>query len=269
MSDDTHDKHDKHDKHKRDELDDELEHDEHNDGDDDYGEVEAPGWDAIDHWVGSHFRSEHGDQVPHQFTSHTAYDVDSASPLPAITVWGTTSPPGWLYVTYGLSELFDKSSPDQTMSGFGFELSLRIPKPPGQNGGSKPPVWPLRLLQSLGRHVLSTRTGFDSGHALDLGASLVPGGSDGPEDSVLTGLICVPDPLLGKIETVHGSLLFLRLFGVSAEELAILSELELGSLVACIAELSPLGVTDARRGSFTDDPERGKILARYRLGIEL
>jgi len=252
MSDD--DKHDKADG---------PEHDEH-------GEVDAPGWDAIDRWVGGHFSGELGGaQVPHQFTSHTAYEIDSASPLPAITVWSTKAPPGWLYVTYGLSELFDKTTPDPNISGFGFELSLRIPKPPGQNGGSKPPLWPLRLLQSLGRHVLSTRGGFDSGHALDLGASLVPGGSDGPEDSALTGMICLPDPLLGKIDTVHGSLLFLRLFGVTAEELAILSELELGSLVACVAELSPQAITDAGRGSFTDDPERGKILNRYRLGIEL
>lgn len=264
MSDDKHDKHDEHDEHEG------------------YGEVEGPGWDAIDRWVGSHFRAElradraelgtgglGGAQIPHQFTSHTAYELDSPSPLPAITVWSTKAPQGWLYVTYGLSELFDKSSPDMSMSGFGFELSLRIPKPPGQNGGSKPPLWPLRLLQSLGRHVLSTRTGFDSGHALDLGASMVPAGSDGPEGSVLTGMICLPDPLLGKIDTVNGSLLFLRLFGVTADELAILGELELGDLVACVAELSPMAITDAERGSFTDDPERGKILTRYRLGIEL
>ncbi len=240
---------------------------------DDDDPVEAPGWDAIDRWVGGHFSAvgpgETGPQIPHQFTSQTAYDLDSPSPLPAITVWQTKAPAGWLYVTYGLSELFDKSSADPSLSGFGFELSLRIPMPPGKNGGSKPPLWPLRLLQSLGRHVLTTGTGFDSGHALELGAALVPPHSDGPDDCVLTGLVCVPDPLLGKIDTVHGSLLFLRLFGVTPEEMAILSELELGNLVACIAELSPMAVTDPRRASFTEDPERGKVLTRYKLGIEL
>ncbi|HLT37828.1 MAG TPA: suppressor of fused domain protein, partial [Enhygromyxa sp.] len=127
--------------------------------------IEAPGWDAIDRWVGTHF----GAQVPHQFTSQSAYDLDSPSPLPAITVWQTKAPEGWLYVSYGLSELFDKSSDDPSLSGFGFELTLRVPMAPGQNGGSKPPLWPLRLLQGLGRHVLTTRTGFDSGHSLDLG----------------------------------------------------------------------------------------------------
>jgi hypothetical protein len=245
------------------------------DENEDSEELHAPGWDAIDTWVGRHF----GGQTPHQFTSLTPYELDSPSPLPAVTVWSTRAPAGWLYVTYGLSELFEKSSEDPRISGFGFELSLRIPASAGDDephDGSdgkleeaKPPAWPLRLLQSLGHHVLSTRSGFDSGHAIELGASLVQPGSDGPQDCALTGLICVPDPLLGKIETVNGSLLFLRLFGVTAEELAILGELELGELVACIAELSPLAITDPTRGSFTDDPERSKVLKRYRLKIGL
>ncbi|MFO7563409.1 MAG: suppressor of fused domain protein [Enhygromyxa sp.] len=227
--------------------------------------IEAPGWDAIDRWVGAHF----GAQVPHQFTSQTAFELDSPSPLPAITVWSTKAPEGWLYVTYGLSELFDKSSEDPSLSGFGFELTFRIPRPPGQNGDSKPPLWPLRLLQGLGRHVLTTRAGFDSGHTLDLGAPIVPPNSDGPEHCELSGMVCLPDPLLGKIETVHGSLLFLRLFGITPDELTILSELSLGSLVACIAELSPMAVTDPTRASFSEDPERSKVLTRYKLGIEL
>lgn len=237
--------------------------------DEQHESIEAPGWDAIDRWVGSHFAGPGGLQVPHQFTSQTAYELDSPSPLPAITVWSTKAPEGWIYVSYGLSELFDKSSEDPNLSGFGFELTLRIPMAPGHNGDSQPPLWPLRLLQSLGRHVLSSGDGFDSGHSLDLGAPIVPPNSDGPQNCGLTGLICLPDPLLGKIETVNGSLLFLRLFGVTPAELAILSELELGSLVACIAELSPMAVTDPARGSFTDDPERGKVLTRYKLGIEL
>jgi hypothetical protein len=235
------------------------------DDDNDEEQIEAPGWDAIDRWVGAHFSA----QVPHQYTSQTAYEIDSPSPLPAITVWRTKAPEGWLYVTYGLSELFDKSSDDPSLSGFGFELTLRTPLPPGQNGDSTPPIWPLRLLQGIGRHVLANRAGFDSGHVLELGASIVAPNTDGPSDAVLTGLICLPDPLLGKIETVNGSLLFLRLFGVTADELLILNDLELGSLVACIAELSPMAITDPERRSFTEDPERGKVLTRYKLGIEL
>jgi hypothetical protein len=170
-----------------------------------------------------------------------------------------------MYVSYGLSELFEKTSEDAAVSGFGFELSLRIPA----SGEQTPPTWPLRLLQALGHHALEQGGGFDSGHVLNLGAPLVPDDSDGPRDCALTGLICLPDPLLGKINTVHGSLLFLRLFGVTPDELESLGELELGHLVACIAELSPLAITDPTRRSFADDPELGKVVKRYRLGIGL
>lgn len=228
-------------------------------------DFDAPGWDAIDRWVGSNFRGH----TPHQFTSQTPYDLDSPSPLAAITVWPTRSPPGWIYVTYGLSELFEKSSPDPAISGFGFELTFRIPAEPGFDPEAAPPVWPLRLLQSLGHHLLSTGGNLDSGHCFGLGAPLVQPGSDGPSECILDGLVCIPDPILGKIDGPNGSLLFLRLFGVTSAELDALAEVELGSLVACIAELESAAVTDASRASFTDDPELGKIIRRYRLGIEL
>jgi hypothetical protein len=245
-------------------TDDEHDHD-HESHDHDHP-IDAPGWDVIDRWVGSHFVG----QVPHQFSSQTAYELDSPNPLPAITVWQTKAPKGWLYVTYGLSELFDKTSGDPSMSGFGFELSLRIPGLPGEApADAQPPVWPLRMLQSIGSHILNTGEGFDSGHAIDLGGSLVPPDSDGPADSKLTGLLCLPDPVLGKIDTIHGSLLFMRLFGVTEDELAIMVKLDLGSLVACVAELSPMAVTDPQRGSFADDPQRSKVLTRYKLGIKL
>jgi hypothetical protein len=239
------------------------------DDSDDDAKIPAPGWDAIDRWVGAHF----GGQVPHQFTSRTAYDLETPNPLPAVTVWATSAPAGWLYVTYGLSELFDKSSNDPNVSGFGFELSLRIPPVPDADAHThadpRPPAWPLRLLQTIGRHVLSTGGGFDSGHAIDLGASPIPPDSDGPQDCALRGLICLPDQLLGKLNTVHGSLLFLRLFGVTQDELKILDGLELGDLVACVAELSPMAVTDPARASFAEDAERSKVLRRYAVGIKL
>lgn len=224
--------------------------------------IPAPGWDAIDRWVSGKFPG----QTPHQFTSKTAYELDSASPLPAITVWRTASPSGWIYVTYGLSELFDKTSNDPDVSGFGFELTFRLPAKPDEDA---PPTWPLRLLQSLGHHVLSTGKGFDSGHAMNLGGSIVPPRSDGPDECVLGGLICVPDPSLGKVTTVHGTLLFLRLFGVAVDELAVLGELELGSLVACLAELEPQAITDPSRASFMDDPQKGRVMRRYKVGIAL
>lgn len=228
----------------------------------DHDEVEAPGWDAIDRWVGGKLPST---SAPHQFTSRTPYELDKPSPLPAITVWPTREPPGWLYVTYGLSELFEKSSNDPHVSGFGFELTLRIPR----GDEDTPPRWPLRLLHALGHHVLTHGKGFDSGHTMNLGGPIVPPGADGPRECALVGFACVPDPLLGKIETVNGSLLFLRLFGLAADELDVLTQLELAPLVGCVGELDGHVVTDVGRGSWVEDAQKGKILRRYKLGISL
>ena len=47
-----------------------------------------------------------------------------------------------------------------------------------------------------------------------MGLRVVPG-----TPTRLTGVVCVPDPSLGKIETPNGSLLFLQLYGLTSEEL--------------------------------------------------
>jgi len=36
-----------------------------------------------------------------------------------------------------------------------------------------------------------------------------------------------------------------------------------------VAELEPLAITDPSRGSFMDDPQKSRILRRYRVGIAL
>lgn len=224
--------------------------------------ADAPGWEAIDRWVGRHFPAD----TPHQFTSRHPYELDKSSPLPAVTAFETRSPKGWLYVSYGLSELFDKSSDDADVSGFGYELTMRVP---AVEGADAPPTWPLRLFQALGHHALANGGGFDSGHVLELGAPIVAPGSDGPDDCRLTALVCLPDPALGKIPTPNGSLLFLRLFAVTPEEREAMDGLELGELIGCLAELEGLAITDPERGSYLDDPEKAKVLRRYKLGISL
>src|SRR5690606_29734363 len=50
--------------------------------------VEAPGWAAIDAAAARMYPG----QVPHQFTSQTAYDLESRHPLPAIGVYEALAP---------------------------------------------------------------------------------------------------------------------------------------------------------------------------------
>ena len=214
--------------------------------------IAAPGWASIDKAC----TIVHGPALPHQFTSSTAYELESANPLPAICVWEAMGQQ-WHYVTYGLSELFEKTSPRPDISGFGFELTFRLARAEGE---TKPPGWPLRLLQGIGHYVMSGHGELDTGHIVDLGEPLLTG-------SDLQGVVCVPDPQLGKVDTVHGSVLFLLLVGVCSDEIAAMDGWDLGRKVGLVSELAASGITEPHRGSWRADPRRATTFRRYELKI--
>jgi hypothetical protein len=224
---------------------------------DDYP-IAAPGWASLDQACAI----VHPDALPHQFTSATPYDLDSRNPLPAVCVWETRDGQ-WHYVTYGLSELFEKSSPQPDISGFGFELGLRLRREPGAD---RPPVWPLALLQGIGHYVMSGHGELDSGHIVALDSPIT--GASGVA-TALEGVVCVPDPQVGKIDTVHGSVLFLLLVGLAADELAAMNDWDLARKVGLVNELAPDGVTDVGRRSWRTDPRRSATFRRYELKVLL
>jgi hypothetical protein len=218
-------------------------------------EISAPGWQAIDAALGRVYPG----QLPHQFTSATPYELDTPSPLPAVSVWEAASPCSWHYVGYGLSELFEKDSGLPDVSGFGIELTFRLPRIPGDQ---RPPALGVRLIQALGHHCLEQRAGLDSGHCIDLGGPLDPDHPAGP-----SALICVPDPMLRTIHTPHGRVLFLQLVGLFADELSLFRTLDLPAKVSALADLDPAGTTDPARACWFDDVEQVKVLRRAKLGV--
>lgn len=220
-------------------------------------DLEAPGWAALD----AALQRLYPTQVPHQYTSQTAYEPGSASPLPAISVWEGSRPAHWHFVTYGLSELFEKTSPDPDVSGFGFELTLRVPRSEGE---ATPPAWALRTLQALGGYVLRTGRSFDTGHRADLGGPIAQG-----LPTALTCMACVPDAMLGKIAGPFGSVLFLQVVGLTADEMAAMQRLDYEGVVNLVRELDFHGLTDPGRASWFTDPNKAPVLRRYQLGIRL
>lgn len=216
--------------------------------------IEAPGWAAIDRAS----LAIHPGQVPHQFTSERAYDLEGTAPLPAISVWEGESPAHWHYVGYGLSELFEKTSPTRDVSGLGYELCMRIPR----GDEEQPPAWPLRLVQGVAHYAMSGHREIETGDVMDLGSSIV-----GDSTSQLQGIICVPDPQLGKVATPHGSLLFLLLVGLTGGELELVQRLDPQRRVGLVNEAAPGGITEPTRVSWAEDPKKAPILRRYTLGV--
>jgi hypothetical protein len=219
--------------------------------------IAAPGWKAIDDACSI----VHPAALPHQFTSDTAYDLASRNPLPAVCVWETISGQ-WHYVTYGLSELFEKSSPHADVSGFGFELGLRLQR---DDAEARPPTWPLVLLQGLGHYVMSGHGELDTGHVVDLGGPIAAR----EHPTLLEGVVCVPDPELGKVDTPFGSVLFLLLVGLARDELEVMHGWDLARKVGLVTELVPDGHTDLGRPSWRTDPRRQATFRRYELRILL
>lgn len=225
--------------------------------------VQAPGWAAIDRALGMLYPG----QVPHQFTSERAYDLEGQAPLPAVAVYEAPGPAHWHFVSYGLTELFEKSSPDPEHSGFGFELTLRLPR---REGEDTPPAWAVRLMQALGHYVLSGHAGLDTGHVIDLGGPLAPSqAGEGGEHKAcaLEGVVLVPDPRLGPIGTPFGRVLFLQLFGLARDELEPMVGWDLQRKVGLVMEYDPLAITDPARGSMREDRRKAALYRRYELGV--
>lgn len=222
--------------------------------------IDAPGWQAIDRAC----LTVHPDATPHQFTSQRAYDLEGDAPLPAITVWEGRGPSHWHYVSYGLTELFEKNSPNPKLSGFGYELTFRLPRGDAE---TEPPTWPLRLLQGLAHYVMNGHADLDTGHVIDLGGP-IDGGS-GPEPTALEGLVCVPDPGMPELTTPFGSVLFLALVGLTRDEFEPMQDWDMPRKVGLVREALPSAVNDLHRRSWKADPRKSTIYRRYELKVLL
>lgn len=226
-------------------------------------ELEAPGWQALD----IRFSSIYPDTTPHQFTSPSPYDLESAYPLPAITVWEAPAsgsrPAFWHYLSYGLSELFEKTTDDAEHSGLGFELTFALPRSPDEE---RPPNWGLSLMQGLAAPLLKGELQVDTGSLIALGRPITGANAQGDTPS---GCILVPDPVGGILPGPFGRVLFLRLLGLCQDELELCRDLELAPKIDLMAELSPHAITDPNRRSWAQDEQKAKVLRRYQLGIRL
>lgn len=189
---------------------------------------EAPGWEAIEAAVARVVPA----QQPLHWGTNTLPDQDGIYGLSAYHV-----DRHWLFVTFGLTELFSKESDEPLISGWGFELTMRVPATQAQ-----PPAWPVRLLEQLGRYIFSAGRAFDHGHRMDPGGPIT-----GAQDTRLTALAFANDPQLAAIDTPHGAMRFLTVIGITADELARMKETSTAHVLAELAAGSPLLITDPHR----------------------
>ncbi|GAA3930435.1 hypothetical protein GCM10023085_09760 [Actinomadura viridis] len=217
---------------------------------------ESPGWQAIDDALAPIY----GGTEPHHWGTVVRWWMGGDDPLDGISAYPRTDPvPHWHYVSYGMSELYEKGEDsDPEESGWGFEFTFRLVRDPAEE---TPPVWAVSLLQNLGRYVFTTGNWFDAGHHMDVNGPIAAD----REDSAIRAIVFTEDPELGTISTPHGRLRFLQVVGLAREEYEAARQWDALSLLKVLEPRTPLHVTDIDRGSLLADPE---LAAAVQAGVE-
>jgi hypothetical protein len=198
---------------------------------------EAPGWDAID----AALRPLYGDQEPR----HVGYVPPAAFSTNLQGCSAYQADDHWHYVSYGLSQLYHPGPQDDPdVSGWGFELTLRVP----HGADDQAPGWPFTMLNELAKHVNGNHVLLEPGDRIDLRAPVTgyPHTPDGPPTG-LTVFALTVDPQLGTVHTPNGRLTFLQAVGVTpAEKDRMLAETT-AAVLDELARTSALLITDPGR----------------------
>jgi suppressor of fused len=209
----------------------------------------APGWDSIDEKLAELYPGVE----PFHYGTIVKWAMGGPDPLDGVSIFRNPGPPDhWHYVSYGLTELYEKESETKEFSGYGFEFTFRLAVEPGED--EQPPTWPIALMQNLARYVFQTGNVFDYGHRIPLG---------GPIDkanTLLCGAMFVVDRQLGIAESKNGNYSFLQVIGTTADELDAAEAWNTKKFIDLLSKDNELLVTKIHRKSVLDNPEIAKLV---------
>ena len=202
---------------------------------------EQPGWDAID----AALSQLYPDQGPRHFAADLPRRLGGAD-VDGISVY--ERPDHWHYVTYGLTELYEKESDDPDYSGWGFELTFRL-----RREQAEPPAWPLEVLRYLSSYVFDTGSLFAAGHRINLHRPV-------SADATITAAAFVDDPELPERATPHGLVGFLQIVGLTNDEYVACGRWSGEQVLDLMRQDNPLLITETHRPSILDDPARAAAI---------
>ncbi|XP_018578579.1 suppressor of fused homolog isoform X1 [Anoplophora glabripennis] len=200
-------------------------------------------------------RKVYPDQAnPLQVTALLKYWLGGPDPLDYISMYANPGvpheniPPHWHYISFGLSDLHgdgrvhDISGPE-SVSGFGFELTFRLRREAEETA---PPTWPATLMQSLAKYV------FQSGNTLCSGDHVSWHCALDNSESRIQHMLMTNDVQLKTTHTPFGTVDFVQIVGICAEELKAAQQWNGAGILDMIKHISSAGgpwhITDMRRG---------------------
>ncbi len=204
----------------------------------------APGWNAIGRALSAIY-----DQGPSkEFKPQVPYAQGGVDPLDAVLAfYSSTTEPHWHYITFGFSDLYEKESEVDDLSGYGFELSFRLT---ASHGNGVPPEWPVALLNQLARAVYESGSTIHDKQHYVLARPIDMGGG-----ARLNAVLIVKDNELPVLDTANGRVEFLQVVGLHVDESDALKCWKVDRLIDVFrAKESKNLVTNPRRQSLLEDP---------------
>jgi hypothetical protein len=200
------------------------------------------GWESIE----AKLARVYPDIKPLRYGTRIKWGSGGSDPLDQVSIFLNPGPPEhWHYVSYGLTELDKKETEFPQLSGYGIELTFRLPRQPEEQA----PTWPIAFMQNVARYVFETGNVFDEGHRLPLNSPILSGSG-----TLLSGAVFLLDPELGQAESDNGRYSFLQIIGTTGDELDACEAWDTQKFIGLLARRNPLLVTLLDRRSVLDDP---------------
>lgn len=147
----------------------------------------------------------------------------------------------WHFVTFGLSELYQKESDDKEISGYGMEFTFKLKKDDYEDEEAEIKCV-CGILQTIARITFTKGEIFGPYEYLYTGQTQ---GIDTKMQSAITGFITVPDKQLKSIVTPNGKVDFVAFIGATDAELTAVRNHEMTA--AELYEKIGSDVTDYKR----------------------
>lgn len=204
----------------------------------------SPGWEAIDQAL----KPIYGDAEPQHWGTLVRYWMGGPDPLDGVSAYRRDDPvPHWHFISYGMSELYQKETDNPDVSGWGFEFTFRLAREADE---TQAPIWAVSFLQNLARYVYETGNVFEAGHHMNLNGPI----SLANPETLIRAVAFAHDPELPEIQTPNGRMHFLQIVGLTLDELDALVGWNTRSFLDVAAESLPLLVTDLERASVLSVP---------------
>ena len=180
-------------------------------------EVVLDGWKAIEEQC---LKMYPGQVEPKHYGTLISWRLGGNDPLDGISIYDGNE--YYHFVTFGLSELYEKENENKEYSGYGFELTVKLKKE-----GLRDEEAAIRgmcgILQAIARLTYNNGDIFQPDEYIYTGQTT---GMDPEGKSLITGFITQLDKL-GEIKTCNGKIQFVELIGATDAELKALIDKKL------------------------------------------